>query len=200
MGWGSRWGHASAMMHGTRSGWRTCEGGSVRSPCRVFRVPVTAGRRPWPRIDFWTTRPLARRRCSPNIYRPRWSGVGRRLWSCSCKTRHVQKAHAAGRLTVELTRQPDRPPRPVSLRGAVRRVSVNGARRPGGQRPPVEVVAVYAKEYRPPSGEEPIAWLLLTSVPVADFPSACTVVQWHRCRWEIELFFRMLKPGCQIEP
>ena len=31
------------------------------------------------------------------------------------------------------------------------------------------------------------------------FPSACTVVQWDRCRWEIELFFRGLKPGCQIE-
>ena len=32
-----------------------------------------------------------------------------------------------------------------------------------------------------------------------DFASACTVVHWYRCRWEIELFFRVLKQGCQIE-
>jgi hypothetical protein len=112
----------------------------------------------------------------------------------------MQKARAAGRITIALTRQPDRPPRQVTLRVAVKRVTCTGTRRPGGQLPPVEVIAVYAKECRPPSGEEPVAWLLLTSLPVVDFPSACTVVQWYRCRWEIELFFRVLKQGCQIEP
>jgi hypothetical protein len=112
----------------------------------------------------------------------------------------MQQARAAGRMTVELTRQPDRPPRLVTLRVAVKRVTCNGARRPGGRPPPVEVVAVYAKECRPPSGEAPIAWLLLTSLPVADFPSACTVVQWYPCRGDIERFFRVLTHGCQIEP
>jgi hypothetical protein len=106
---------------------------------------------------------------------------------------------AAGRMTVELTRQPDRPPRQVTLRVAGKRVTCNGARRPGGRLPPVEVVAVDAKECRPPRGEEPIAWLLLTSLPVADFPSACTVVQWYRCRWARARLFRVLKQGCQIE-
>jgi hypothetical protein len=90
----------------------------------------------------------------------------------------MQKARAAGCITVEVTRQPDRPPRPVTLRVVVKRLTFHGARRPGGRPPPVEVVAVYAKECRPPSSEEPIAWLLLTSLPVADFPSACIVVQW----------------------
>jgi Transposase DNA-binding len=104
----------------------------------------------------------------------------------------MQKARAAGRITIELTRQPDRPPRQVTLRIAVKRVTFNGVRRPGGRLPPVEVVAVYAKECRPPSSEEPVEWLLLTSLPVADFPSACTVVQWYRCRWEIEV--------CQTQP
>jgi Transposase Tn5 dimerisation domain len=111
----------------------------------------------------------------------------------------MQQARAAGRLTVELTRQPGRPPRPATLSVAVKRGTFIGARRPGGRRPPVEVVAVYTKEYHPPSGEEPIEWLLLTRLPVAAFPSACTVVQWSRCRWAIELCFRVLKQGCQIE-
>lgn len=111
----------------------------------------------------------------------------------------MQKARAAGRLTVELTRQPERPPRPVTLSVAGKRVTFQGARRPGGRRPPVEVVAVYVKAYRPAAGEAPIAWLLRTSLPVTDFPSACTVVPWYRCRGEIERFFRGLKQGCQIE-
>jgi hypothetical protein len=54
----------------------------------------------------------------------------------------MQQARAAGRMTIEWTRQPDRPPRQVTLRLAVKRVTGNGVRRPGGRRPPVEVVAV----------------------------------------------------------
>jgi hypothetical protein len=34
---------------------------------------------------------------------------------------------------------------------------------------------------------------------MADFAGACLVMQWYRARWEIELFFRVLKQGRQIE-
>jgi hypothetical protein len=111
----------------------------------------------------------------------------------------MQKARAVGRITVELARQPERPPRPGTLSGAVQRVTFQGARRPGGRRPPLEVVAVSVKESRPPDGGAPIAWLLLTSRPVTDFPSAWTVVQWDQCRWERDRLFRVRKQGCQIE-
>jgi hypothetical protein len=73
------------------------------------------------------------------------------------------------------------------------------ARRPGGPLPSVEVAAVYAQEVAPPQGEEAVAWLLLTSLPVVDCASACTVVHWYRCRWASELCFRVRKQGCQIE-
>jgi len=108
-------------------------------------------------------------------------------------------ARPLGKSTFKLSRQADRPPRRVTLTVTARVVTFNGARRPGGRLPPVQVWAVYATELKPPKGEDPIEWLLLTSVPVADFAGACTVVQWYRARWEIELFFRVLKQGCQIE-
>src|SRR5438093_4747548 len=108
-------------------------------------------------------------------------------------------ARPLGKITFKLSRQADRPPRRVTLTVTARPVTFNGARRPGGRLPPVQVWAVYATERKPPKGEEPIEWLLLTSVPVEDFAGACTVVQWYRARWEIELFFRVLKQGCQIE-
>jgi hypothetical protein len=63
----------------------------------------------------------------------------------------------------------------------------------------VEVTVIYAKEHRPPKTEEPVEWLLLTSLPAEDWPSACPVGRWYRARWELELFFRVLKQGCQIE-
>src|SRR5215510_11168827 len=108
-------------------------------------------------------------------------------------------ARPLGKSTFKLSPQANRPPRRVTLAVTARPVTFNGARRPGGRLPPVQVWAVYATELKPPKGEEPIEWLLLTSVPVADFAGACTIVQWYRARWEIELFFRVLKQGCQIE-
>jgi hypothetical protein len=111
----------------------------------------------------------------------------------------MQSTRPLGSLTGEVARQRDRAPRPATLAVAPRRVTFTGARRCGGRLPPVEVTVLYAKEHRPPKGEEAVEWRLLTSVPGEDFPSACTIVQWYRGRWEIELFFRVLKQGCQIE-
>jgi Transposase Tn5 dimerisation domain/Transposase DNA-binding len=71
--------------------------------------------------------------------------------------------------------------------------------RAGETLPPVYVNAILVCEEKPPEGEEPIEWLLVTSLPIATFAEACTVVSYYCCRWEIEVFFRVLKSGCKIE-
>lgn len=96
----------------------------------------------------------------------------------------VQAARPLGKLTFKLTRQADRPARRVTLSVKALPVTFYGARRLGGRLPPVQVWAIYALELKPPKGEEPIEWLLLTSVPVNDFLGACLVMQWYRARWE----------------
>jgi len=111
----------------------------------------------------------------------------------------MQQTPTLGTLTIALARQPERLPRPVTLAVTATQGTFHGARRPSGKLPPVEVSAVYAKELSPPQAEQPVEWLLLRRLPVRDFASACTVGQWYRCRWDIELFFRVLKQGCQIE-
>lgn len=90
----------------------------------------------------------------------------------------MQAARPLGKLTFKLSRQADRPARRVPLSVKALPVTFNGARRPGGRLPPVQRWAVYAIERKPPKGEEPIEWLLLTSVPVENFSAACLVVQW----------------------
>jgi hypothetical protein len=90
----------------------------------------------------------------------------------------MQAARPLGKLTCKLSRQADRPARRVTLSVKALPVTFNGARRPGGRLPSVQVWAVYATELKPPTGEDPIEWLLLTRVPVVDFAGASTVVQW----------------------
>lgn len=111
----------------------------------------------------------------------------------------LQAARPLGRITFQLSRQVARPARRVTRSVKALPVTCKGARRPGGRLPPVQLWAVYARELKPPKGEDPLEWLWLTRVPVTDFAGACLVVQWYRARWDIELFFRVLKQGCQID-
>ena len=59
--------------------------------------------------------------------------------------------------------------------------------------------AVYAKEKHPPTGEDSIEWMLLTSLPVESEEAAQAVIGWYCARWEIEIYFLVLKQGCQTE-
>jgi hypothetical protein len=63
----------------------------------------------------------------------------------------------------------------------------------------IELTAVLALERNPPKGEDPICWILLTSEEVNSGDEAAQVLQWYLCRWQIEIFFRILKSGCKIE-
>jgi len=71
--------------------------------------------------------------------------------------------------------------------------------RKGCKLPAVQVNAVLLAEEGPPAGEEPIVWLLLTSLPVETFTQACQVAEYYCCRWELEIYFRILKSGCKVE-
>jgi hypothetical protein len=79
------------------------------------------------------------------------------------------------------------------------RTLLNSPHRPGEPLAPVYVNAVLVREENPPEGEAPIEWLLLTSLPIGTFAEACQVASYYACRWEIEVFFRVLKSGCKIE-
>jgi hypothetical protein len=71
--------------------------------------------------------------------------------------------------------------------------------RVGYRLPVLEINAVLAREETPLAGKEPLEWLLLTSLPVTSFEQASTVVAWYAVRWCIEVYFHVLKSGCQIK-
>ncbi|WP_227657398.1 transposase [Candidatus Magnetaquicoccus inordinatus] len=81
----------------------------------------------------------------------------------------------------------------------VARVVLNPPRRTGKKFAPVEITALLASEETPPAGEDPIEWLLLSGVHVETAEQAEEILQWYMVRWQVEIFFRILKDGCKIE-
>jgi catechol 2,3-dioxygenase-like lactoylglutathione lyase family enzyme len=65
--------------------------------------------------------------------------------------------------------------------------------------PELEVTAILAREENPPAGVTAIEWRLLTNRQVTSLEQAAEMVDWYRCRWLIEIFFRILKSGCRVE-
>ena len=65
--------------------------------------------------------------------------------------------------------------------------------------PPVTINVVSVSEVNPPPGDEPIEWLLLTSLPIDDVDRVRQIIQYYCVRWMVEIFFRVLKSGCRVE-
>jgi hypothetical protein len=58
---------------------------------------------------------------------------------------------------------------------------------------------VYVREVDPPDGEEPVAWVLVTTEPIRTVADVTAIIGHYRARWLIEEFFKALKTGCHIE-
>lgn len=111
----------------------------------------------------------------------------------------VRKQKAVATLEFELPKRGNNKARQVKQEVRFARVKLGGARRKGAGLPALKVTGVLATEIHPPKGEKPIEWLLVSSLPISDAKGALTLLEWYLCRWEIELFFKVLKSGCGIE-
>ena len=64
---------------------------------------------------------------------------------------------------------------------------------------PLEVGAIRVWEEQTPAGEEPLEWILLTSVPTTTLEQAWERVGWYEHRWVVEDYLKSLKTGCRLE-
>lgn len=104
---------------------------------------------------------------------------------------------AFGSMQIQTPRRPNTPSRKATLTIKAKEITLVG--RQGKAKKPVTLHAVYAKEAHPPKGKKGIEWMLLTSLPVENLNAAQTIIGWYGCRWEIELYFRVLKQNCKVE-
>jgi Transposase DNA-binding/Transposase DDE domain len=70
---------------------------------------------------------------------------------------------------------------------------------PRARKDPLPVWVIRVWEEQAPEGEEPLEWLLLTSVPTTTLEQAWERVEWYRQRWLAEDYHQCLKSGCRIE-
>lgn len=63
----------------------------------------------------------------------------------------------------------------------------------------LDLNVVLVRELKPPKGNLPIEWRLLTSEPISTVLEVEAIVEIYRRRWIIEEYFRALKQGCALE-
>ena len=131
--------------------------------------------------------------------------------SCEVHSRKIQRslgrvakdglAQAAvlGEIEFDLPPSHKRQKKHVTQTLKAARVELQPPQRYGNSLEPVEVTVLLAQETRPPKGEEPVTWVLLTNLPVTTAEQAIEKISWYLCRWQIEIYFRILKSGCKIE-
>ncbi|MGZ3626432.1 MAG: IS4 family transposase [Ktedonobacteraceae bacterium] len=70
---------------------------------------------------------------------------------------------------------------------------------PRAGKDPMTVWVIRVWEEQAPEGEEPLEWILVTSVPTTTLEQAWERVEWYRQRWLVEDYHQCLKSGCRIE-
>jgi hypothetical protein len=70
---------------------------------------------------------------------------------------------------------------------------------PRASKEPLTVWVVRVWEEQAPEGEEPLEWVLLTSVATTTLEQAWERADWYGYRWLVEDYHQCLKSGCRIE-
>jgi hypothetical protein len=78
-------------------------------------------------------------------------------------------------------------------------VTLRPPQRPGEKLPAVTVNIVQAREINPPADDEPVEWLLITTLPIDTIEQVREILQYYTVRFLIEVLFRVLKSGCRVE-
>jgi hypothetical protein len=117
------------------------------------------------------------------------------LWS------KVESQSKAGNFTVDIVGNDKRKARQAIISVRFCTLKLRPSWRPQKKKlPPVTLTAVLAREDDPPADiKEPIEWVLLTNTTVKNFRQAAQVIAWYCCRWQIEVFHKVIKSGCRVE-
>jgi hypothetical protein len=68
-----------------------------------------------------------------------------------------------------------------------------------GKKGQIEATCIVAREVDAPAGVKPVEWRLLTNRSANTLEQATELIDWYRARWEIEVYFNVLKNGCEVE-
>jgi hypothetical protein len=114
----------------------------------------------------------------------------------------VEKSPVLGEMEVAVPRSRKRGPRTAKLQVQACTLKLVPPRNHLGREDlspvPVSVVRVREMETTP-EGEEPIEWMIITTVPVRSLAKAVEIVEAYAQRWKVERYHYVLKSGCGVE-
>jgi hypothetical protein len=113
----------------------------------------------------------------------------------------LEQQPTQGSMSLHLEHKPGQKAREVTLTVRWKRLSILPPAPKGLHAvcEPLSLTALLVTEAAPPAGQEPLCWLLLTTLPVETFLQAQQCVRWYRYRWLIERYHFVLKSGCRLE-
>ena len=114
----------------------------------------------------------------------------KRLWQ------EVEAQEVLGEIQFILGGSDGRKPRVVRQQLRTVRVRIDHGKHAQGS---IEMTCVVASEIGAPPGVKPLCWRLLTNRVACTAEQVIELVEWYRARWEIEMFFNVLKTGCRVE-
>jgi hypothetical protein len=127
----------------------------------------------------------------------------RKVGSAEAESLHqaVEGAPVLGEMEVTVPRSRKRKERMAKLRVQACTLDLVPPRHHlGRDLSPVTVSVVRVRETATtPEGEEPVEWMIITTVPISALADAVEVVEAYAQRWKIERYHYVLKSGCRIE-
>ena len=108
----------------------------------------------------------------------------------------VDGAPVLGEIQFTLGARDGRKPRVVRQQLRAKRMRLDHGKHAEGA---IEMTCVMATEIDVPPGVKPVCWRLLTNRVASTADQVIELIEWYRARWEIEMFFHVLKNGCQVE-
>lgn len=113
---------------------------------------------------------------------------GEKLWSHTCAGQPL------GEIVFTMGSRHGQKAREVRQQLWSRRVEI-----PAGKSGPVSVTCIVAREIGAPARTKPVEWRLLSNRAAPALADVVELIDWYRARWEIELYFHVIKNGCRVE-
>lgn len=109
----------------------------------------------------------------------------------------VQNLKPSGTIKLKIRKRQNQAPREAILNVASSTIKIKGPKTRKDEI--IGCNVVYVIEKNPPKGQEPLEWVLLTSIDISSFEDACQIIELYRCRWIIEEYHKAIKSGCKVE-
>lgn len=111
----------------------------------------------------------------------------------------IATAPIVGRHKLRLSRTPKRRARTAKVELRAKSITLKAPYRRGQRLPAITLNVVLVQEVSARRDQEPIRWLLATSLPIDQLDEIERVIAYYVCRWQIEVYYRVLKTGCKVE-